>query len=591
MRNVLYSSIVALALASSVMAQPARRVVAADDSDRPKIDVETYKVDVTLVPAEHKLDGVAEVTFRQLDRQSFATFDLDRRLQVTKVSVGAEEIPYRQYDLDSTIEIDLGGQRFTASPTVRIEYSGILDSEEDRRDPVRARVSDETAFLLYESKWFPMNGLFADKAQMKLHVNAPATWTIVSDLTPAGGDFTSNEPSFWGMLAAGNYTRADYSTEKNSVMVYTLDTQANAKPLAEATGKILDLYKDTFGSPPSSQFRIIQVQGANWTSKWSVGTLLLPPSQFRADFDVAALAGSLAHQWFPLKIGVADASADAWLVDGMAVFASMLYFEKALSPADAQEQIDKMLVKALGYEGDVSIRRAGSMEKDSAEYRALVEYKGAYVLRMLRWVMGDEKFNVFLARYLEKFQNTPVSTDAFEQLASQVAGQDLNYFFDQWVSSSGVPEFTDEYTVFRTKDGYKVMGRITQDLDLFRMPVELQILTDGDPEYQRVDVKGPSSDFDVVTQRKPKTVIIDPRGKTLRLSPDIRVSVFINRGEEFAAEGRYNEAVDEYQHAIDLTPHNSLALFRMGEALFELGNLQAASNVLDRKSTRLNSSH
>ena len=579
MRNVLYSSIVALALASSVMAQPARRVVPADDSDRPKIDVETYKVDVTLVPAEHKLDGVAEVTFRQLDRQSFATFDLDRRLQVTKVSVGAEEIPYRQYDLDSTVEIDLGGQRFTASPTVRIEYSGILDSEEDRRDPVRARVSDETAFLLYESKWFPMNGLFADKAQMKLHVNAPATWTIVSDLTPAGGDFTSNEPSFWGMLAAGNYTRADYSTEKNSVMVYTLDTQANAKPLAEATGKILDLYKDTFGSPPSSQFRIIQVQGANWTSKWSVGTLLLPPSQFRADFDVATLAGSLAHQWFPLKIAVADASADAWLVDGMAVFASMLYFEKALSPADAQEQIDKMLVKALGYEGDVSIRRAGSMEKDSAEYRALVEYKGAYVLRMLRWVMGEEKFNVFLARYLEKFQNTPVSTDAFEQLASQVAGQDLNYFFDQWVSSSGVPEFTDEYTVFRTKDGYKVMGRITQDLDLFRMPVELQILTDGDPEYQRVDVKGPSSDFDVVTQRKPKTVVIDPRGKTLRLSPDIRVSVFINRGEEFAAEGRYNEAVDEYQHAIDLTPHNSLALFRMGEALFELGNLQAASNV------------
>jgi tetratricopeptide (TPR) repeat protein len=197
----------------------------------------------------------------------------------------------------------------------------------------------------------------------------------------------------------------------------------------------------------------------------------------------------------------------------------------------------------------------------------------------LKFVMGEEKFSELLNQYLQKFQNTPASTDAFIDLASQVAGEDLTYFFDQWLNSSGVPEFKDEYTVFRTRDGYKVMGRITQDLDLFKMPVELEILTDGDPEYQSVIVQGSSSDFDITTQRKPKGLVIDPRGKTLRLSPDIRANVFINRGEEFANEGRYNEAVDEYQHAIDLDNRNSLALFRMGEALFELGNLQAATNV------------
>src|SRR5207244_4604844 len=53
----------------------------------------------------------------------------------------------------------------------------------------------------------------------------------------------------------------------------------------------------------------------------------------------------------------------------------------------------------------------------------------------------------------------------------------------------------------------------------------------------------------------------------------------VNRGEEFVNDAKYNDAIDEYQKAIDLDGHNSLALFRMGEALFELGNLQAAANV------------
>jgi tetratricopeptide (TPR) repeat protein len=263
----------------------------------------------------------------------------------------------------------------------------------------------------------------------------------------------------------------------------------------------------------------------------------------------------------------------------MAVFASLLYFEKTLSPAEAQEHIDKVLVKALGYEGSTSIRQAGNLEKDSPEYRSLVEYKGAFVLRMLRWVMGDENFQKLLARYIEQFQNKPASTEEFEKLAAQVAAGDLNYFFDQWLNSSGVPEFKLEFTVFRTKDGYKIVGQMKQDLDLFRMPVELQVQTDGDPEYARVDVAGESSDFDIVTQRKPKGVVIDPRAKLLRMSNDIRTSVLINRGEELANEGKHNNAIDEYQKAIDVDSHNSLALFRMGEGLFELGNLQAAANV------------
>ena len=414
---------------------------------------------------------------------------------------------------------------------------------------------------------------------MRLKVTVPPGWSLVTDLPKVGDGFASPQPSYWGMVAAGNYTATDVKTEKSEISIHTLKAAADTvQPMAETVGKVLDYYTETFGPPPVPTLRIIEVQGANWTSQWSVGTLLLPSSQFRKDFDLSALATTIAHQWFPLKIAVKDPTADAWLVDGMAVFASLLYFEKTLSPAEAQEHIDKALVKALAYEGKTPVRQAGGMEKDSPEYRSLVQYKGAFVLRMLRWVIGDDNFQKLMSRYLEQFQNTPASTEAFEKLATEVAGGDLNYFFDQWLNSTGVPEFKQSYTVFRTKDGYKIMGQIKQDLDLFKMPVELQIQTDGEPEYARVVVSGESSDFDVVTERKPKLVRIDPREKLLRMSNDIRVNVLVNRGEEFVNDAKYNDAIDEYQKAIDIDGHNSLALFRMGEALFELGNLQAAAN-------------
>src|SRR5439155_991981 len=290
----------------------------------------------------------------------------------------------------------------------------------------------------------------------------------VTDLPKAGDGFASNQPSYWGTVAAGKYTTTSYKSEKAEIAVHSVKADADiVKSMAESVGKVFDYYSQRFGPPPSSNFRVVEVEGANWNAQWSIGMLLLPSSQLRKDFDLPALAATVAHQWFPLKIGVKDPSSDAWLIDGMAQFASLLYFEQTLSPAEAQEHIRKALVKALAYEGTTSIRQAGGLDKDSPDYRSLDEF---------------------------------------------------------------------------------------------------QVQTDGDPEYARVEVVGESSEFEVKTERKPKLVVIDPREKILRMSSDIRIAVLVNRGEELANEGKYNDAIDQYQKAVDIDSHNSLALFRMGEA-------------------------
>jgi len=572
----------ALFSASLLPAQSrARQVSVPDDqSDRPKIDVESYTVDVTLTPEEHRLSGKADIRFKQLDRQSYAVFDLDRRLRVDKASINGSDARFRQFDVDSTLEIDLANQQFNNSPVLHIEYSGILNPEEDRREPILARVAEDSAFLLYAGKWFPTNGIYRDKADMRVKISAPAGWTFVTDLAKSGDGYASTQPSYWGTFIAGKYTTTNVKAEKAEISIDTLKADAGAsKAMAEEVGKMVDFYTGKFGPLPSPNLRIVEVQGANWPSQWSVGMLLMPSSGFRKDFDPDALANSVAHQWFPLKFGVQDPSTDAWLVDGMSQFAALWYFERTLAPVDAQVHIHTALVKALGYDGNTTIRQAGGLDKESRDYRALVQYRGAYVLRMLQWVIGEENFDKLVAQYTQQFQNTPASTEAFEKMATQLAGGDLNYFFDQWLNGTGVPEFKVEYTIFRQKGGYLVQGTVKQDLDLFKMPVEFQVQTDGDPEYARVEVVGESTEIDVKTSRKPRAggVTIDPRERILRMSSDLRVAVLINRGEELSNEGQFNAAIDEFQKAVDIDGHNSLALFRMGEALFELGNLQAAA--------------
>jgi hypothetical protein len=582
MRKTFNLFLALLVMSTALLAQSrSRQPVAADDqSDRPRIDVDSYSVQVTLMPEEHRLSGMTDIRFKQLDRQNYAVFDLDRRLRVDKVTVNNAETRFRQFDVDSTVEVDLSGQQFASNPVVRIEYSGILNPEEDNHEPVLAKVSEDSAFLLYGGKWFPMNGLYRDKADMRLKVNMPEGWTVITDLAKAADGYASNQPSYWGTVAAGRYNTTNFKSEKSEVSASTVKASADAvAPMAEAVAKIADFYTERFGPPVSQHLRIVEVPGANWPAQWSVGMILLPSTGMRKDFDIGALAFTVAHQWFPLKFAVKDPNTDAWMIDGLAQFAALLYFEKTLAPVEAQVHVHTALVKALGYEGNTTVRQAGGLDRDTPEYRALVQYRGAYVFRMLNWVIGEDNFAKLLSEYTRQFQTTPASTEAFEKMATDIAGGDLNYFFDQWLSGTGVPEFKVEYTVFRRKNGYLVQGTVKQDLDLFKMPVEFQIQTDGDPEYARVEVVGESSEMDVPTERKPKAVRIDPRERILRMSSDLRVSVFINRGEELSNEGQYNAAIDEFQRAVDIDSHNSLALFRMGEALFELGNLQAAAGM------------
>jgi tetratricopeptide (TPR) repeat protein len=227
---------------------------------------------------------------------------------------------------------------------------------------------------------------------------------------------------------------------------------------------------------------------------------------------------------------------------------------------------------------NVPLIQTARLEDYSPEYWALSADKGAVVIQMLRSTLGDEKFFQAIKAFLQQQAWKPATTEDFRKACEAAMGEDLRYFFIQWIESNGAPEFKPEWTIFRTQKGFRVQGKISQDLDTFRMPVDLRIETEGNPENKRIEVMGTSSEFSVDTFGKPKKVIIDPDNKVLRMSPTMRVAVAIRKGEQLVEVSEFADALKEYQRALDTQKNSSLAHYRVGQVFFLQHNYQSAAN-------------
>jgi hypothetical protein len=211
------------------------------------------------------------------------------------------------------------------------------------------------------------------------------------------------------------------------------------------------------------------------------------------------------------------------------------------------------------------------------------------VFHMLRAQLGDDGFTALLREFYRQHEGKTATIESFERMtatkvpATKAGEPPLNLvsFFSQWLNSTGVPEFALQYIVYRTPKGFQVIGTVHQELDTFRMPVEVKVETEGNPEFKKILVTGTTSQFKLETfgRPKPNGISIDPNNNLLKSSPRLRVHATIARGEGLATLGKYYEAIQEYQRALDVQPTNSLAHFRMGEAMFYQKNYQAAANA------------
>ena len=412
--------------------------------------------------------------------------------------------------------------------------------------------------------------------------------------------FRVDKPQAAGTFVMAPLQLTPVKAEGMNFSVYTPPaTAGTAQNYADTVDHIVDFYDGEFGALPEPGLKIAQILDGTVDGYAAPGLLLVSARQWSAKPNERLLANLAAQQWWGAQVLAATPS-DVWVTDGLARYSEALYVEQASGKDGLNKALEDFAVGALMFDDTAPIAEARKLEPESEEYNSVVVNKGAMVFHMLRALMGDANFSALLKDFYARYAGKTAHIQDFEQMAEAHNAQppppkeykivsgapppaaeppSLRPFFTQWLRSTGGPEFTLEYVTYRTKKGFRIVGKAKQDLDFFHMDVEIEVETEGNPEFKTISIAGKESSFSVETfgRPKPNGIIIDPHDFILKSSPRLRVRGVIARGETLASQGRYNEAVQQYQRALELDRSNALADFRMGEAFFYERNYAASA--------------
>jgi hypothetical protein len=557
---------------------------------RSRIDVEHYTIDADVNGKTQSLTARVAVRFVPLDAGiTNAVFELNNALTVSKVTdeKGAVLAANRTQS-DFTVRVAFAQPLEKGVPkTITFAYDGHLTGNED--SPVFgikfAAIHEDFSFLLYPGRWFPVSGYSTDRFSADLNMTVPTGSQVAASgnaTSKAAGDKTTYsyqfaKASFPGSIGISRTAAAKQTADGLTTSLYFRGAEANmTRVYGEETAKIVNYFTGLFGLAQSANLLVFETEANAPNGYAGPGIIFLSPRAIGHEANMRVLPNQISRQWWGTQVSVGTRN-HLWLENGLAAYSEALWSEHLSGPGALETQMKAASIEALTVD-NIPVVQEARLEDYSPELWALSASKGAEVLNMLRYVIGDEKFFATLKQFAQQFSMKSAITEDFRKVAEQVSGQDLKWFFIEWIESSGAPEFKLEYTVFRTTKGFRVQGKVAQDLDTFRMPVDIKIETEGNPEEKRVEVVGTSSEFSVDTFGKPKTVTIDPNGRLLRFSSQVRVSVAIRRGEQFAEISEFAEALKEYQKALETARTSSLAHYRIAEVFFLQNNYQSAAN-------------
>lgn len=569
-----------------------------------RFDVTNYRIEAELVPAEHLLRAAADVTFTPLEATRTVVFEINGSLKVEAIERNGKPLLNFAQDqvgvgqLGPNVRIDLGETAQAGQPvTLRFRWSGALQSPEGGPLATKrlAYVGQEGSYLMYAARWFPFHDYAADRATADITVIVPSgTQVAGSSDEPAtqqttGGQtryrFVHRQAALVGNIAAGPYLTRSLKFGNYELQFYTL---AGGEKLVERYGEVmgnaLQFYTKQYGTPAfGSRFVVVQTDDETLDAYAAPGMQFLSSKLFDPSRGTTEerLQREVAYQWWGQTVALKSFD-DAWLSQGLAEWSAFALRESVLTGGALDAAQREMQERALSFEQTASIARApSSLDDQSAAFQSIVYYKGAMVFRMLRETLGREKFNQLMRTFLEEYRGKNASIDDFERLSTRVAGENMRYFFAQWIEGTGVPVFTIDYQIIRTRSGkFLARGTVKQTVETLKLPVELTMRSEGEDRSTVVRLEGRSEDFDMESNGKPLEVIVDPNNKILRMSDELRVSVVARRGIEQFREGLYAEAQQQFEEALKLDKSNSWIYYNLGLLYLEQRNYQPALDNL-----------
>ena len=441
-------------------------------------DILEHDLHVRLDPARELLVGEDTLRIEMLAGTSTLRLKLDDAMRVESVTsprVG-RHLFFRVRDQDSLM-VSLGSLSGTVGEIrLTVRYSGVLhpgpiESEvvqtprdSNRPGPGEDEIPIETV-LTYTNReaWYPQGGT-DDYATARIRFDLPVGYTAVTggvrtEARIAGErnqiTYVQEQPGRYITAVIGRLSEAGTLSEGG----FDLRAFAVARLRGEAaatmrlTSEMLRFYSREFGPFPYARLNLVLTEGYTPGGHSPPGMVLLQkrpvllrrtlrddPASF-PDVPDFHLAHELAHQWWGHGIAPQNYR-ERWLSEGAAQYAAALWVRHAHGEGEFQGVLRHLSRWAQKHASMGPIHlgyRLGHIKGDPQIFRAVVYNKAAYVLHMLRGIVGEESFRSALTTLQREHRFQKIGSDDMREALEKASGKDLRAYFDEWISGTRLP--------------------------------------------------------------------------------------------------------------------------------------------------------
>ena len=468
-------------------------------------DITYHRLDFTINPSVKFITGKVTTTYTALANMNTITFDFANNLTVSSAKMGTTNLAFVENTNNELIITLPSTQLQGTSATVEVNYSGVPPVNGFDSFVQTTHAGSPIIWTLSEPfgarDWWPCKQDLNDKIDsIDVYITAPSQYISVSNgvetTAPVinGSNKTTHFhhgypiPAYLIAIACTNYSvyeqTAGTAPDDYPIINYIFpENLASAQSELAVTPEILDFYSTQFEPYPFKNEKYGHAQ-FSWGGGMEHTTV-----SFMVNFSRGLIAHEMAHQWFGDKI-TCGSWKDIWLNEGFATYLAAMVIEEFDGPdafiAEKADMIDYITSQPNGnvYLTDTQATNVNRIFSGRLSYD-----KGAMVLEMLRFKMGDTAFFQALRNYLADNNlayKYAVTTDLIGHLEA-VYGNELDEFFNDWIFNQGYPTY--DITVANIGNGQALftVNQTQSDASVsyFEMPVPVRVYGSGG---QQMDV-------------------------------------------------------------------------------------------------------
>ncbi len=501
--------------------------------DRPA-GMRHVKLDISLDFEQETISGIASTTFSTL-YEAIRTISFDaEELQIEQVTLeNGPQLSFSNTGKQLIVTLDrvyTYGETFTiavkyhAKPRTGLNF--VKPAPEDPTRPVQAWTFGQPR---YHSHWFPCHDSPDDRATIEIIATVPAQFITIANgnllhVTDNGATRTHHwrldvpQAVYLFSLVVGDFALIEDSYNGKPVNYYIRKDRKDDAPLYfSKTPQMMRFFSEFTGVEyPYDNYKQTVVELYTGAMEHTTATThsftLVADQKAALDIDlVPVVAHELAHQWFGDLLTCRDWS-NAWLNEGFATYFEQMWEEHDLG---VDEFKYSMLQEKQGYLAEDKVYRRPIVyyvyhDRGFELFDRHLYNKGAWVLHMLRHLLGTEGFRRSIHAYVERYRERQVVTADLLRVLEETSGHSLERFFQQWVHGGGHPELEVNYTWDAERKLAKVRIKQTQKVDeltaCFYTPLDLAFTIPASDET-------PPDAKTVATRNVPMQVLLGEYGQ------------------------------------------------------------------------------